>query len=59
VSVWRWGCVILGLIGVVIVVAGDHGLGSIDAHGLLILLAALSWSLYFALQKHHAGRYDG
>ncbi|HEF4761276.1 TPA: DMT family transporter [Pseudomonas putida] len=59
VSLWRWGCVILGLIGVLIVVAGDHGLGSIDAHGLLILLAALSWSLYFALQKHHTGRYDG
>jgi drug/metabolite transporter (DMT)-like permease len=59
VSIWRWGCVALGLIGVVIVVAGDHGLGSIDAHGLLILLAALSWSLYFALQKHHTGRYDG
>ncbi|WP_433736148.1 DMT family transporter [Pseudomonas putida] len=59
VSAWRWGCVVLGLIGVVIVVAGDHGLGSIDAHGLLILLAALSWSVYFALQKHHTGRYDG
>ncbi|WP_160108823.1 DMT family transporter [Pseudomonas izuensis] len=59
VSLWRWGCVILGLIGVVIVVAGDHGLGSIDAHGVLILLAALSWSLYFALQQHHTGRYDG
>jgi drug/metabolite transporter (DMT)-like permease len=26
---------------------------------LLILLAALSWSFYFALQKHHARRYDG
>lgn len=59
VSPWRWGCVLLGLLGVVIVVAGDHGLGSIDAHGLLILLAAVSWSLYFALQKHHTGRYDG
>ncbi|WP_448089763.1 DMT family transporter [Pseudomonas azerbaijanoccidentalis] len=59
VSVWRWGCVMLGLVGVVIVVAGDHGFGSIDAHGLLILLAALSWSLYFGLQKHHTGRYDG
>jgi drug/metabolite transporter (DMT)-like permease len=58
VSLWRWGCVFLGLIGVVIVVAGDHGLGSIDAHGALILLAALSWSVYFALQKHHARRYD-
>ena len=59
VSAWRWGCVFLGLIGVVIVVAGDHGLGSIDAHGLLIVLAAVSWSFYFALQKHHSRRYDG
>jgi drug/metabolite transporter (DMT)-like permease len=59
VSAWRWGCVFLGLIGVVIVVAGDHGLGSIDAHGLLILLAAVSWSFYFALQKHHSRRYNG
>ncbi|VVN35811.1 hypothetical protein PS662_05153 [Pseudomonas fluorescens] len=59
VSVWRWSCVFLGLIGVVIVVAGDRGVGSIDAHGLLILLAAVSWSFYFALQKHHSGRYDG
>lgn len=42
-----------------IVVAGDRGLGSIDAHGLLILLAAVSWCFYFALQKHHSGRYDG
>jgi drug/metabolite transporter (DMT)-like permease len=59
VSAWRWGCVFLGLIGVVIVVAGDHGLGSIDAHGVLILLAAVSWSFYFALQKHYSRRYDG
>lgn len=59
VSGWRWGCVLLGLIGVMIVVAGDRGVGSIDAHGLLILLAALSWSLYFALQKHHCARYSG
>ncbi|MHC8332250.1 DMT family transporter [Pseudomonas sp. LB3P25] len=59
VSAWRWGCVFLGLIGVVIVVAGDHGLGSIDAHGWLILLAAVSWSFYFALHKHHSRRYDG
>lgn len=59
VSVWRWGCVLLGFVGVVIVVSGDRGLGSLDAHGLLILLAAVSWSVYFALQKHHARRYDG
>lgn len=59
ISAWRWGCVLLGFVGVVIVVSGDRGLGSLDAHGLLILLAAVSWSVYFALQKHHAGRYDG
>ncbi len=59
VSVWRWGCVLTGFVGVVIVVSGDRGLGSIDAHALLILLAAVSWSVYFALQKHHARRYDG
>ena len=59
VSLWRWGCVLSGLIGVVIVVAGDRGVGSINAHGLLIVLAAVSWSFYFALQKHHTGRYDG
>ena len=59
VSVWRWGCVLLGLVGVAIVVSGDRGVREIDAHGLLILLAAVSWGIYFALQKHHARRYDG
>jgi drug/metabolite transporter (DMT)-like permease len=59
VSAWRWGCVLLGFVGVVIVVSGDKGLGDINAHALLILLAAVSWSVYFALQKHHARRYDG
>jgi drug/metabolite transporter (DMT)-like permease len=59
VSFWRWGCIVSGMIGVVIVVAGDHGLGGLDVYGLLILLAAVSWSFYFALQKHHSTRYDG
>ena len=59
VSFWRWGCILAGLVGVVIVVAGDRGLGSVDVHGWLILLAAVSWSFYFALQKHQTGRYDG
>lgn len=59
ISPWRWGCVLLGLLGVVTVVAGDRGFGRIDAHGWLILLAAVSWSFYFALQKHHAQHYDG
>jgi len=58
VSAWRWGCVLLGLAGVLVVVWGDQGVGDIDPRGLLILLAALSWSVYFALQKHYAHRYS-
>ncbi|MBY8946800.1 DMT family transporter [Pseudomonas sp. SH10-3B] len=58
VSAWRWGCVLLGLLGVVVVIWGDQGLGEIDPRGLLILLAAVSWSVYFALQKHYAHRYS-
>ncbi|WGO95608.1 DMT family transporter [Pseudomonas viciae] len=59
VSGWQWGCVLCGLLGAGVVVAGDRGLGDMDARGLLILLAALSWSLYFTLQKRHSHRYDG
>ena len=59
VTSWRWSCVFLGMFGAAVVVAGDRGFGSIDAHGLLILLAALSWSIYFALQKRYSHRYDG
>lgn len=59
VSLWRWGCVWVGLVGAALVVMADKGLGNLDPHGLLILLAALSWSVYFALQKHHSHRYSG
>ncbi|TFY94540.1 DMT family transporter [Pseudomonas nabeulensis] len=58
VSAWRWGCVLLGLLGVLVVIWGDQGVGDIDPRGLLILLAAVSWSVYFALQKHYAHRYS-
>ncbi|MGO4798269.1 DMT family transporter [Pseudomonas sp. W22_MBD1_FP4] len=58
VSAWRWACVLLGLLGVMVVIWGDQGLGEIDPRGLLILLAAVSWSVYFALQKHYAHRYS-
>lgn len=58
VNTWQWLCLLCGLFGAAVVISGDRGLGQLDAHGLLILLAALSWSLYFALQKHHAHRYD-
>ncbi len=58
VSAWRWGCVLLGLLGVLVVIWGDQELGEIDPRGVLILLAAVSWSVYFSLQKHYAHRYS-
>lgn len=58
VSGWRWGCVLLGLLGVLVVIWGDQGVADIDPRGLSILLAALSWSVYFALQKHYSHRYS-
>lgn len=57
VSGWRWWCVASGLLGAVVVVWGDQGLGSIRPQGLLVLLAALSWGLYFVLQRLYSGRY--
>ncbi|WOE81482.1 DMT family transporter [Pseudomonas protegens] len=57
VSGWRWGCVGLGLLGAVLVVAADKGLGSVEPRGLLVLLAAFSWGLYFVLQRRFSGRY--
>ena len=59
ISTWQWGCVLGGLLGAGVVAVGDRGFGELDGHGLLILLAAASWSLYFALQKRYAQRYDG
>ncbi|MNT41407.1 aromatic amino acid exporter [compost metagenome] len=47
------------MLGAAIVAVADRGLGTLDAHGLLVLLAALSWSIYFTLQKLHGHRYDG
>ena len=58
VSLWRWSCVVLGLLGVLVVIWGDQGVSDIDPRGLLILLAAVSWSVYFAIQKHYAHRYS-
>lgn len=58
ISAWRWSCVLLGLLGVLVVIWGEQGVGDIDPRGLLILLAAVSWSVYFAVQKHYAHRYS-
>ena len=58
VSAWRWCWVGTGLVGALVVIWGDKGLGTFLPQGLLILLAALSWSVYFALQKHYSSRYS-
>ncbi|MCW5220628.1 EamA family transporter [Verminephrobacter aporrectodeae subsp. tuberculatae] len=58
ITLWRWGCVALGLAGAVTVIAGDRVFGGFQARGLLVLLAAFAWSVYFVLQKRHAGRYS-
>lgn len=58
VTVWRWACVLLGMVGVFVVIAGENDLETVNVKGLLILLAALSWSIYFVLQKRCSQRYD-
>jgi len=60
VSSWRWCCILAALLGALVIIVGKPGNNAIhfEARGLLILLAALSWSIYFALQKHHSCRYD-
>lgn len=58
VSRWRWLWVSVGLVGVVLVIWADKGVGEFHPQGLLLLLAALSWSIYFALQKHYGNRYS-
>ena len=50
-------CVSLGIAGALLVVWGDQSVGSHDARGLWILVAAASWSIYFTLQKHYSKRY--
>ncbi|MCS3468827.1 drug/metabolite transporter (DMT)-like permease [Pseudomonas sp. JUb42] len=59
VNARQWACVLCGLFGIAIVAGGDHGLAGLNPQALLIPLAALSWSLYFALQKRHCHRYSG
>ncbi len=58
VSGWRWWWVAVGLVGVLVVIWGDIGAGEFHPQGLVLLLAALSWSLYFVLQKHISTRYS-
>ena len=58
VSGWRWLWVAVGFLGALVVVISDKGLAGFRPQGLLVLLAAFSWSVYFALQKHYSNRYS-
>jgi drug/metabolite transporter (DMT)-like permease len=58
VTAWRWSCVFIGMAGAIIVIMGDDDFTAFNMHGLLILLAALSWSIYFTLQKRYSQHYS-
>ena len=58
VSGRRWLWVGVGLLGALAVVISDKGITGFEPQGLLILLAAFSWSVYFALQKHYSNHYS-
>ena len=58
VSGWRWLWVAVGFLGALVVVISDKGITGFRPQGLLVLLAAFSWSVYFALQKHYSNRYS-
>lgn len=54
---WIWGGILLGLIGASLVVIGEGRDVSVGPSGLLVLGAALSWAIYFVLQKPLLRRY--
>ncbi|TCM60033.1 drug/metabolite transporter (DMT)-like permease [Acinetobacter calcoaceticus] len=58
ISPWRWMCILLGMFGAGIVVVGDQGLDATDLNGVLILVAAGSWGIYFVLQKKYSHHYS-
>lgn len=58
ITAWRWGCIFIGMVGAIIVIMGDGDIMHVNMHGLLILLAALSWSIYFVLQKRYSQHYS-
>lgn len=58
VSLLRWACIAGGVTGATIIVIGNRGITSFDYHGLLIIAAAISWSIYFCLQRKCTTKYD-
>jgi len=57
VTRWRWACVGVGMVGAFVVVTAGGSAKTLNWHATLVLLAALSWSIYFTLQRHHARHY--
>ncbi len=52
-----WVGVVVGFVGVLLVVAGASGVRGINWGVLLVLVAALSWSIWFLIQKKLLNRY--
>jgi drug/metabolite transporter (DMT)-like permease len=45
------------MVGAFVVVTAGGSVKTLNWHAALVLLAALSWSVYFTLQRHHAKHY--
>lgn len=52
-----WSGIAVGFSGMALITAGEGGRIGINAGALLVLLAALSASVYFAFQKPYLGKY--
>ena len=58
VTARHWACVLLGLGGASVIIGGASELSASWLGGVLILLAASSWGVYFTLQRRAAWRMD-
>jgi drug/metabolite transporter (DMT)-like permease len=59
VALRHWACVVVGACGAILIVKGDQDVSGSWAGGALVLLAALSWGIYFTLQRRTSRRMDG
>ncbi|MEB0137742.1 MULTISPECIES: DMT family transporter [unclassified Undibacterium] len=59
VSRWRWGCIGVAMAGAALVALSDRSAAAPHyGYAALILGAAVSWSIYFSLQKRYGQRYS-
>ena len=57
-KMWGWVGIGISFVGVTLIALGEREGVEFDWGALLILLAAISTSLYFILQKRHLGKYS-